>query len=524
MIYKFNDFELDTKLFELRKEAQARHVEPQVLNVLNYLITHRDRIISKQELFEQLWPGKIISESTLNTRIKEARQAVDDNGSEQAVIATYNRRGYRFIANVIEQAGALQDNTTADDNLRHHDTAANSGALASCLDNWDSRPSIAVVPFAHSAHTNETDWLAEMLTEDITIRLARIPGFLVVSRNTTSSLVDKEISIQQMGKELGTRYIIQGSLWDADGTLRVSVQLMETESGQLLWADRKPLDMDRIKDFQDEVVREIIAQIEPELARAELTYIRSHRPVALDAWSLYRQASAILGQKGWSEDTFTESANLLREAVKRDPELAFAHAYLSLILAIGHLVGLVHEPNWKEEATRAAETAIELDSQDSDVLGYSGCAFADMGDHSRGMRLMERAIELNPSNAQAWAALGAAKLQLADEEGIQYMRHGMRISPKDNRLAVWGALLSRGLLSFGRIDEALEVATDACRHDDKIFLPRIVLAIAQCLKGNLKLAAAAWHDARRIRPGLSLDEIQWIASDEEIKTLTQANL
>lgn len=244
----------------------------------------------------------------------------------------------------------------------------------------------------------------------------------------------------------------------------------------------------------------------------------------LGAWSLYRQGHATLGLKGWSEESFNECAGLMRQAIARDPDLAFAHAYLSLILAIGHLVGLVTGEGWKEEALAAAERAVELDNQDSDVLGYVGCALADMGEYHRGIGMLRRAVELDPSNAQARAALDAALLHIGEQEGIEHMRQGIRISPRDNRLAAWGALLARGLLSLGRVDEAIEAADAACRSDDKIFLPRVVLAIAHSVSGDLSAARDALDDARRIRPRLSMEDIGRFALLEEIAGLEQAGL
>ncbi len=153
------------------------------------------------------------------------------------------------------------------------------------------------------------------------------------------------------------------------------------------------------------------------------------------------QAHANLGLKGWSEESLSEPADLLHQAIARDPELAFAHAYLANTLALGHLIGLVNHEGCCREAVTAAETALALDSQDTDVLGYFGCAFADMNVFQRGIGLLRRALELDPSNAQAHAALGAALLRLGkrevSEEGIEEMRYGIRISPRDNRLAVW---------------------------------------------------------------------------------------
>ncbi|MDH4188584.1 MAG: winged helix-turn-helix domain-containing protein [Betaproteobacteria bacterium] len=506
----FGEYVLDTELFELRHNGERSPLEPQVFNLLLYLARNRDRIVSRQELLDKLWAGKIVTESTLSSRIKAARQAVGDSGHNQNCIATFNRRGYRFVAEIVEereQTGKESIDVFPKMPAPHRD-----------------QPSLAVLPFAHNPGDEKIAWIAEMLGEDISIQLARIPGFLVISRNSTAYYRGREFTIDQIGRELETDYVIEGSVWNTGDKLRVSVQLLETSSGRFLWANRTELPANKLGDYQDDVVREIVGQIEPELNRAELLSLRQHRPVDLGAWSLYRQGHALLGIKGWSEETFAEAADLLRQAIARDSELAFAHAYLALLLAIGHLIGLVTDDASREEAVVAAETALALDGQDPDILGYVGCAFADMGEFQRGIGMMRRAVELDPSNAQAHAALGSALLHIGELEGIEEMRYGIRISPRDNRLAAWGAMLARGLLSLGKVDESIEAAEHACRCDDKIFLPRVVLAVAQNTAGNLQAARAALDDARRIRPQLSLNDIARFASPEEISSLSQAGL
>ncbi len=529
----FGDFELDTELFELRRSGHPHPVEPQVFDLLVYLARHRDRIISRQELLDRLWTGRVVTESTLSSAIKAARQALGDSGRSQKCIATINRRGYRFVAEAQEQpqpaAPAPLTPNTDGDLVRQGAIAGSEDAGAACLfpvqpGLHPDRPSIAVLPFAHSHGNDAIAWIAEVMGEDISIQLARIPGFLVVSRNSTACYRGREVGIRQIGRELGTGYVVEGSVWESGDRLRVSVQLLETASDCVLWADRSEIPGAELDRFQDEVVREIVSRIEPALNRAELSSLRKRRTVDLGAWALYRQGHAILGLMGWSEESFGECADLMRQAIARDPDLAFAHAYLALILAIGHLVGLVNGAGWREEALAAAERAVALDNQDSDVLGYVGCALADMGDHHRGIDMLRRAVELDPSNAQAWAALGAALLQTGKEEGIEHLRHGIRISPRDNRLAVWGALLARGLLNFGRVTEAIEAAGSACRCDDKIFLPRVVLAIAHWVSGNREEARAALDDARRIRPRLGIDDIRRFARPGEISGLKKAGL
>jgi TolB-like protein len=513
VLLTFGNYDLDTKLFALRRDGQPCQVEPQVFNLLVYLAQHRDRIVTRQELLDELWAGKVVTESTLSSCIKAARQAVGDSGEAQNCIATIHRRGYRFVSPV-EQREAVTGN----------DGAEPGSHTSRPPTPQQDRPTLAVLPFSHNPGNDAIAWTAQILSEDISIRLARIPGFLVISRNSTAYYRGREYSISQVGRELGTSYVVEGSVWESDKLLRVSVQLLETASGRFLWADRTEIPADKLGEFQDDVVREIVSRIEPELNRAELSTLRQRRPVDLGAWALYRQAHAILGLKGWNEQSFSEAAQLLRQAIARDPELAFAHAYLALLLALGHLIGLVSDEGCCDEALVAAETALALDSQDSDVLGYVGCAFADMGDLQRGIGIMRRALELDPSNAQAHAALGAALLRLGKEEGIEEMRYGLRISPRDNRLAAWGALLARGLLSFGKVDEAIDAANHACRCDDKIFLPRLVLAVALNTVENQDGARAALDDARRIRPNLTHTDIARFASPDEIAHLRQAGL
>jgi len=503
MVLTFGDYELDSDCRELRQAGSPCPLEPQVFDLLVYLASHRDRVVTRQELLDELWTGKVVTESTLNSRIKAARQAVGDSGQSQHTIATVHGRGYRFVADVGSEP------------------SVSSNALAPP---HQDQPTLVVLPFAHNPGSESVAWLAEVFSEDISIGLARIPGFVVISRNTAAYYRDREFTIDQVGRELGTDYVVEGSVWEIGSRLRVSVQLLDTKTGQFLWADRTELEADQLGDFQGDVVNKIVNRIEPELNRAELTNLRQRRPVDLGAWALYRQAHASLSLNGWNEESFAEAARLLREAIARDPQLAFAHAYLSLLLALGHLIGLVTDEASRTEAATAAETAIALDSNDSDVLGYVGCALADLGELPRGIGLMRRAVEIDPSNAQARTALGAALLRSGDPAGIEEMKQGIRISPRDTRLAAWEAVMARGLLSLGKVDEAIVVAEHACRSDDKIFLPRLVLAIAQLTASRADDARTAIEDARRIRPHLSEKDFSFLAHPQEIDALKTAGL
>ena len=379
------------------------------------------------------------------------------------------------------------------------------------------KPSIAVLPLDNLSDNRDYEYLADGITEDIITLLARIPSFLVIARNSTFSYKGRQRDIRQVGRELGVRYVVEGSLRPIGKLLRLTIQLIEAETGNHLWAERFDRSLSDVFDLQDEITAAIIAQLEPELTRAEFELIRRRPPANMGAWDYYRQASGILSLKGWHEQTFAEGTELYRKALALDPDFAPARAGLSLLLAIGHLIGYVSEP---EEALAEADHALTLDSDDSEVLGFAGCALSDLGYRKRGIEILERAIERNPSNAQAWVALGAALLtDRQPDDAIEKLEHGLRISPRDNRLAVWMGIHALALGFTGRLDEAVAQARAACRRDAKLHNPRVVLAALLLSQQQEEEAVSALAEARRIRPQLSLREVRGIVGGRYAKAL-----
>jgi tetratricopeptide (TPR) repeat protein len=263
-------------------------------------------------------------------------------------------------------------------------------------------------------------------------------------------------------------------------------------------------------ELQDDIARGIIIELEPALTQAQVTVIRRQRPENVDAWGCYHQAAAALGGKGWNELAVTEAQNFLRRALELDGNFALARGQLALLSALAQDTGLIeHSAERTHEALAAAEMAIAADTGSSEVLGYAGCALAELGYAERGVEILRQAVELNPSNAQAEVALGAALALMGDlDAGIVRMRHGIRLSPRDRRLAFWGWALGGFLLRGNRLEEALEEARIAGRRDPRLYLPPILEAVAQAALGRAELARGALMSARRLRPKLTQQEIE----------------
>ena len=441
--------------------------------------------------------------------------AISDNVHEQVsgkLDVAFNDDGKHEVKNIERPVHVWRWSPNA--LLETEDPVTTSAALA-----LPDKPSIAVLPFDSMSGDLEHEYLADGMTEDIITLLARIPSFFVIARNSTFSYKGQRPDIRQVGRDLGVRYVVEGSLRPIGDSLRVTVQLIEAETGNHLWAER----LDRVAadpiEVQDEITTAIVARLEPELTRAEFELVRRRAPADMDAWGYYQQASGLLALKGWHDGTFPEATEFCRKAIALDPELAPARATLSLVLALGHLHGHVSEP---DEALKEAEQALALDSDSSEVLGIAGCAISDLGNRTRGIELLDKSIEKDPSNAQAWVALGAALLTNRQPElAVEKLEYGLRISPRDSRLAVWGTIYALALGFVGRLDDAIEQARIACRRDDGLHNSRVVLAALLASNDRLDEASAALAEARRVRPVLSFGEVRGIVGGRYAENLQQ---
>jgi adenylate cyclase len=372
------------------------------------------------------------------------------------------------------------------------------------------RPSLAVLPFDNLSEDRALGLVADGLAEDVNTLLARIPGFFVIARRSSFFYRDRSFDIRQVGRELGIRYLVSGSIRGSSDRVRMLVNLFETEGGKQLWARQYDVERGNALEIQDTIAGDIIAELEPQLVHAELTKIRRQRPSNLDAWSHYHQALGTIALKGLNDDqSLAEALAELRKAIAIDSNFALAYGLASLWTAIGADLSLLPDAAAQHASAReAAERAVALDPNGPDVLGYAGCTFVEVGDSPRGRELLERALELDPSNAQARVSLGVTQMRSREfERGIENLRLGIRLSPRDSRKAFWSVVLANALAKAGRLDEALSEAQSMCRRDGRFYTARVVLATVLTRLGRLEEARAALVEARRIRPALNLEEV-----------------
>ena len=389
------------------------------------------------------------------------------------------------------------------------------------------KPSIAVLPFRSLSGDEAVRFIGAGLTDDVTILLARVPGFFVVSRDSAETYDARQDDMAQVASSLGVRYLVTGRIRGAGDHLRVTTELVDVDSGETLW--RQNFDQrtaEDILDLQSDIAREITKRIEPELARAEFSRVERQPHAHLGAWDLYHQAHGLMIVKGLAAENIKKAIDLLRQAIELNPEFALAHAYLTLMYAFSNVLNVdVGEGDLPIKAMESLNRALELDRRDATVLGFTGCALCDLHHHQRGVDLLEQAVQIDPSNALAQAALGAGLVSSgAAERGIEHLRLGIRLSPLDERAAFWGTLLARALFRIGRIDEAVVEAKRACQHSDTVAAARVVLAVIELERGDMRSATESFEEAKRIDPSIGEHTIRPLVGKRGIQSLRQADL
>jgi len=479
VIYRFDPFSLDTDSLELRKGDVVIPLEPQVFNILAYLIENRERVVGKEELIEHVWDGRAISDGALNSRINAARRAVGDDGNTQAVIKTFVRRGFRFVGMIAENEAT--------------GTVAESAFPT-------SGPSIAVLPFENMSGDPEQEFFADGIAEDLITALSRLRRFQVVARSTTFSYKGTSPNIRQVARELDVRYLVEGSVRAAGDRIRLTVQLIDGDTGRHILAERYDRKIDDIFALQDELTLAILGTLEPAMGQAERDRVMRKPPESLDAWESYQQGMSHLHLR--TAEDIVAARVLFQRAIELDPQFALAHAGFARTYYWNLLLGI--ENSDSVDARQSARRAVELDPDEPEAHLTLGIVHYTDLELDRAIPEFETALLLNPSYASGHHHLATALIHSGRiEEALPHLHMAIRLSPKDAEIALFHARLALAYLYLRQHEESVEWARKAMR------LPRVqwpaycFLISSLAHLDQMKDARKALDELLAFRPGIN---------------------
>jgi TolB-like protein len=327
LAYRIGDYQLDPVRRELRCGQELRRLEPQVFDTLLFIVENRARVVSKDDLIAAVWNGRIVSDATVESRIKIARRAIGDDGRSQKIIRTIPRRGFRFIADVEGvdgQTGQVESEETGwSTKSDAQSKPTNLEPVPSSTSSHEDNPTIAVLAFRNLSGDPEREYFADGVVEDIITTLSRIPNFVVIPRTSSYLYKGRSVDVRQLGRELGARYVLDGSIRIAGSRLRISCELIDAASGRHLWADQYDGAMEDVFDLQDKITSSIVATITPKVMSAEIARAQAKPTDSLSTYDLFLRAIAKITPVP-TESSINEAAELLHRATMADPQFAVA--------------------------------------------------------------------------------------------------------------------------------------------------------------------------------------------------------
>jgi TolB-like protein len=473
-ILAFGPFRLDVDAGILFRGAEPTPLGRRAVALLAMLVERAGAPISKEALVEAAWPAQAVEDSNLTVQIAAVRRTFEDLAGGAAWIETLPRRGYRYVGPVV---------AVDDSNLATRAPATATLALP-------NKPSVAVLPFSNLSGDPEQDYLADGMVDDIITGLARINWLFVIARNSTFTYKGRAVDVKQVGRELGVRYVLEGSVRKAGGSVRVTAQMIDASTGAHVWAERYDRSSDDIFALQDEIALSAVGAIAPSVRRAEIDRVKRKRPDSLDAYDLVLRAQPEV-DSGMPAQV-TKALVLLEQALALEPGYALAHGNAAMCHHCLFLRSGLQEVN-RAASVRHARSAIIHGQDDALALTLAGFSVG-MDGHDRGAAFtaLEAALAISPSSALTYI-LGSVILGWGGEaeRAIEWSERGMRLSPFDSW--AFAAFDAQAMSHFlrGRYEEACRAAHKSVQANPAHSITYVQLAGALAKLGRLEEARTA---------------------------------
>lgn len=509
VILRFGSCRMDTSRFELHRDGESVAVEPQVFDLLVQLIENRDRILTKDEIVEKVWKGRIVSDAAVASRIKAARQAVGDNGKTQSLIRTFHRRGIRFVGEVVVERESASKAETAEP--VRSDWMTKTPYVGACaraepnrgtqlpapreglvLDervagvdlSLPKQPSIVVLPFNMLGGEGDDQIISDGLSLDIMTGLARTRSLFVISRGTAFMFRGTSQDAASISRKLGVRYVLQGSIQFRGKRVRIHAALIDGIAGCEAWADQFDCNVDEIFGIQDEIARDIISAVETEIERTERRRALLTHPSGLDAWSAYHRGCWYMYQ--FTPEAYDEAERLFELAARLDPNASRVFAGLSFVHWQRAFLEISRDREGEiQQAFDYARHSLLLDPHEPQGYWALGRAFLLTHNVDQAVEEIARSVDLNPNFAIGHYSVSFARMLKSDAPQSELnVRQARRLSPYDLMSFAMLAVQAINATLLGRRDEGADLSDRAVRQPNSHYHILAIAAFCNAVAGR----------------------------------------
>jgi TolB-like protein len=497
----FGQFRLSVGRRELLKNGVPIQLGSRAFDLLLALVERQGKIATKDDLLAKVWPGTVVEENNLQVQISALRKVFGEDAKGSRYLLTVPGHGYRFVAPV--ERGPAAPGAPCSEPL----PAQLSSASAQLP--LPDKPSIAVLPFANLSGDPEQEYFADGMAEEILTALSRCTWLFVIARNSSFTYKGRTVDIRQVGRELGVRYVLEGSVRRSGNRLRVAGQLIDALSGAHIWADRFDGELSDVFDLQDRITEKVVAAIEPKLQFAEIES-RKHKTTAdLNAYDHLLRAQQL--EYEFTEKSIEKALGHLKEAVEIDASYAPAMALAAYCYGERRFQGWTKDIERETaEGLRLTSRALDLGRYDPNVLWMSALATWQLGlDTKHAQELAYRSLEVNPSSAIAMTIAGWIEAYSGNfAKGKELLVHAQRLSPRDPRAWFTAAGLAIANLGEGQFAEGAAWALKALAQNPRYTVAMRLLAANLANVGQVGSAGGAIDDMLRIEPDLTLQKLR----------------
>jgi TolB-like protein len=484
MAWTFGHFRLDPEQFQLTRNGTPVRLEPQVLSLLIHFVRNRHRMVPKDALASAVWNGAV-SDASIASRIRSARLAVGDDGTQQCVIQTVHGRGFRFIAPVSDLRATDPAATQPNDTTQSADL---------------SRPSIAVLPFRPLGAMPELAILAEAIPHEIIQALSRMRWLAVIARGSSFRFRGPDTDLDLVSTALGAGYVLSGLIETRDGNIIVVLELTDATRGEVIWGDRLTAPLAGIEDLRQRIVARVVAALDLQVPLHESRIAALGSSEQLNAWANYHLGLSQLYR--FTPDANRKAHHFFEQAVALDARFARAHAGLSFTSFLDAFLHLVPDDRAAVAAARRhAERGLELDPLDAFTHYTMGRSFWLTGDPDTAATWLKRAIELNPNYAQGFYASAFTAMLTGNAPAVETgLETALNLSPLDPLLYGMHGVRALSLIQTGDMGAAARWADRAANTPGAHYLIAMIALVANGLDGRHQQAARWRQDVRRRKP------------------------